>query len=72
MAKEEVFSDLELWRHHSWSATSGKRHFQDCSCTRKLAQRPTSLVNNSVQERITTAKGLELRQHCIKLSISYM
>ena len=44
LSPRKVFSDLPLWRHHSWSVTSGRALwvcdviFVDCSCTRKLAQ----------------------------------
>ena len=40
-----AFSDLTVWRHHSWSVTSREREalvlwrlIVVCSCTRKLAQ----------------------------------
>ena len=52
-----AFSDRALWRHHNWSVTSWKREktciviFVDCHCTRKLAQRRSSLVNNSREYR---------------------
>ena len=45
------FSDLTLWRHHSWYMTSPEWHcdviFIDCSCTSKLVQRHSSLENNN-------------------------
>ena len=60
-----VFSDLTLWRRHSWSITSHERDarhwhcdviFVDCSCTHKLEQRWSSLVNK-----------YSSLMHCIKI-----
>ena len=53
-----AFSDWALWRHQNWSVTSCEseilvlwRHIWYCHCTRKLAQRRSSLVNNSREYR---------------------
>ena len=58
-----AFSDLTLWRHHNWAVTSRKRKhwhcdviFVDCSCTRKLAQRWSSLLNNNHEYRFFTTQ----------------
>ena len=51
VAKDRLF--LVLWRHWRWHVTSRggqvlvSCHICDCSCTRKLAQSLSSLVNNS-------------------------
>ena len=54
------FSDLALWRHHRWSVTSCERGVLDLwrhsSCTRKLAQRRSSLVNNNREYRFLTTR----------------
>ena len=58
-----AFSDLVLWRHHSWSVTSHERTalalwrlFADCCCTHKLAQKRSSLVNNSHEYRFLATR----------------
>ena len=58
MLPRAAFSDRALWRHHKWSVTSWERKywycdviFVYCHCTRKLAQRRSSLVNNSREYR---------------------
>ena len=58
LSPRTVVSDLALWRHHSGSVTSREREilalrvmFVDCSCTRKLAQRRSLLVNNNREYR---------------------
>ena len=50
--RQKLFSDLVLWRHHSWSGSSRQRGvwhcdliFVDCFFTCKLAQRRSSLEN---------------------------
>ena len=54
LSPRTVVSYLALWRHHSVSVTSCEReilalwrHIRWWSCTRKLAKRPSSLVNNN-------------------------
>ena len=58
LSPRTVVYDLALWRHHSGSVTSREREilalwviFVDCSCTRKLAQRRSSLMNNNREYR---------------------
>ena len=58
-----LFSDWALWRHRTWSVMScehGPWHcdvtFVDCSCTRELAQRQSSLVNNIREYRFFTTQ----------------
>ena len=58
LSPRTVVSDLALWRHHSGSVTSREReilalwhHICHCSCTCKLAQRRSSLVNNNREYR---------------------
>ena len=46
-----VFSELELWRHHSLICDV---IFVDCSFMRKLGQRRSSLVNNNREYRYLT------------------
>ena len=53
-----AFSDWALWRHHNWSVTSCEREIWYCDvifvyshCTRKLAQRRSSLENNRREYR---------------------
>ena len=58
-----VFADL-LWRHHNWSVMSCEcrllalwRHIRRLFfCKRRLAQRPSSLVNNSREYRFLTTR----------------
>ena len=62
LSPKAVFSDLALWRHYSWSMTSREcgvlalwRHIRRLFL-RKLAQRRSSLVNNSREYRFLTTR----------------
>ena len=67
LSPRSVFSHLVFWSHHSWSVTSrGRGHwyydviFVDCSCTYKLAQRRSSLVNNDREYRFLNTRFSQL------------
>ena len=57
-----------LWRQNRWSVTSRANLgyfviFVGCSCTRKLAHRRSSLVNNSIEYRFLITRYSRL---CVK------
>ena len=62
------FSDLALWRHHSWNvwrhANVGYWHcdaiFVDYSCRRKFEQRRSSQVNNNREYRFLATRFTRL------------
>ena len=47
---------VDLWRHENVGYWHCDAIFVDCSCTRKLAQRRSSLVNNNHEYRILTIR----------------
>ena len=56
---------VDLWRHTNKKYWHCEVIFIDCSCTRKLAQRRSSLVNNNREYRfLTTQYSRRVRNHC--------